>query len=480
MSALQDALSRSDLLAEVRRALATRELEAWVVGGTVRDAVLGRSLGDIDIAVAGSAKDAARALAAALGGSPFELSGEHSTWRVSGPGKAWTVDLAELRDPAGIEADLGLRDFSVNAIAVPLQGGEAIDPAGGIGDLGSGLLRATSESSFDDDPLRIMRLARFGAELGLDPDQRTIELARESAGRADEPAGERRFAELRGMVCGPDALRALELLEMTGATAIVLPQLDALRSVSQSANHHLDVYEHTLEVLRRWLEVERDLEAYAGDEAEAVAAALAEPLADEMTRRDGIRFACLLHDIGKPATRTEAGGFVSFRGHDSVGAEMIAEFCRELRTSRRFCDYLTALARHHLALGFMVVERPLGRRRIWDYISDCGSEALDVTLLTIADRLSAQGSGVPGEAIEGHLDLAREMLGEILAYERQPATEPLLSGTEIATVLGLEPGPRIGAAVAELRAARFAGEVGDREAAEQHLRAWQERSQQVE
>ena len=119
---------------------------------------------------------------------------------------------------------------------------------------------------------------------------------------------------------------------------------------------------------------------------------------------------------------------VSFRGHDRIGAEMVAELCRDLHTSGRFADYQAALTRHHLVLGFMTHERPLGRRRIWEYLDLTGREALDVTMLTIADRLSAQGAGVPAEAIAAHLELAREMLAEIVVLERRGPPRPLLSG----------------------------------------------------
>ena len=412
-------------------------------------------------------------VSAALGGRAFELSDEFETWRVGGPGGAWTIDIAALRGPT-LEADLALRDFTVNAIALPLAaGGDPVDPLGGAADLKQGILRAASDTSFDDDPLRLLRMARIAAEFGLEPEAATLAAARERAATAAEPAGERRFAELRGMLAGSDPLRALELLEQAELTPVVLPELAALRGVEQSANHHLDVYGHTIEVLRRWLEIEADLDTYAGESAEAVAAALEQPLADELTRRDGIRFAAILHDIGKPATRTERDGFVGFRGHDSVGAEMILELGKELRTSRRFARYEAAIAEHHLVLGFMTHERPLSRRRIWDYLSLTGREAMDVTLLTVADRLSARGAGVPEAAIEAHLDLAREMLAEIVALERDGAPEPLLDGNEIGSLLEVS-GPLIGKAVEELAAAQFAGEVSSREEAERHLQDWSE------
>jgi poly(A) polymerase len=474
-SRIEAALAGSEPVRRAREALAPNASSVWIVGGALRDALLGRAIVDVDLAVDGSAEQAAKALARATGGHAFALSNEFGTWRATAGEGGWTIDVAALRG-ATIEEDLHLRDFTVNAAAVPLDGGEPIDPTGGISDAEAGILRAASARSFSDDPLRILRAARIAAELGLRLQPETLKAARAAASDAARPSGERRFAELRGMLTGPDPLGALELLDQLAVTPVVLPQLDALRGVDQSANHHLDVYEHTTEVLRRWLGVEADLGRYAGSVADEVAARLEQPLADELTRSEGIRFAAILHDIGKPATRAEAGGFVSFRGHDAVGAEMVVELCRELRTSRRFAEFQAALTRNHLVLGFMVHERPLPRRRVWEYLERTGGEALDVTMLTIADRLSAQGSGVPEEAIQAHLDLAREMLAEIVAYEREGPPRPLLGGEEVAELLELEPGARIGEALRELAAAQFAGEVADRAAAEEHLRAWHQRT----
>jgi putative nucleotidyltransferase with HDIG domain len=444
---------------------------AWLVGGAVRDAILGGDVVDVDIAFDGDVEAAARQIAADGGGHPFELSDEFATWRVVAREGGWKVDVAALR-AGSIELDLRLRDFTVNAVAVPLAGGSPIDPTGGLGDLEAGVLRVCSDRSFADDPLRVLRAARFAARAGLEPEPETVELARREARRAADPAGERQFTELAALLSGPEPLAGLGLLDRFEATAAVLPELAALRGVEQSANHHLDVHDHTLEVLRRMLEVERDLPRYCGEAAEAVAGLLAEPLADDLTRKDGLRWAALLHDIGKPATRTEREGWVSFLGHDSLGAEMVTALCRRLRTSRRFAGHVAAITRDHQVLGFMVRERPLPPRRVWEYLSRTAPQSLDTTLLTVADRLSAQGGGVPEEAITGHLDLAREMLAAAVAWEREGAPEPLLRGDEIAAETGIAPGPALGEAVTELEAAQYAGEVADRDGAISHLRAW--------
>lgn len=464
---ITSALDRSPLVGELRRTLGDCD-GIWLVGGSVRDVLLGGEVGgDIDLAVSADPKTLARSLARELRASPFQLSAEFGSWRVTGPDGSWTIDLTPLRADS-IEGDLHLRDFTANAIAVPLGGGAPIDPTGGISDTSGRILRACSDASFEDDPLRLLRACRFAAGFGFSLVPETIELARGAATRASEPAGERRLAELKAIVGGPDPIRALELMEQTSVMATALPELHALRGVGQSANHHLDVYDHTIEVMRRWLEIEADLGSYCGEFAPEVERALAEPLADELTRREGIRFAAILHDIGKPATRTEKDGFVGFRGHDVVGAEMVGELFSRLRASRRLGSFVANLTLHHLVLGFMVKDRPLPRRRVWDYLSRTGSEALDVTLLTCADRLSARGGGVPEAAIEGHLELAREMIGEIVALERNGAPDPLLTGGEIAAELGLS-GAAIGEAVGELAAAQFAGEVETREQALEHL-----------
>ncbi len=443
---------------------------AWIVGGAVRDAARGVAVADVDLALDGDVGAAARAIAAAAGGHAFELSAAFATWRVAlGDGSA-TIDLTALRGD-GIEADLRRRDFTVNAVAVPLAGGAALDPAGGLADLDAGLLRAVSERSFSDDPLRVLRAARLAAGLGLAPERGTVALARAAADRAGEAAGERQLAELGALVAGPDPVRGVGILVELGALAGVLPELDALRGVGQSANHHLDAYEHTIEVLRRLLEVEAELPRYAGAVAGAVAEILAEPLADGLTRRDGLRLAALLHDIGKPATRVEGeGGWVSFKGHDRIGARMIDRLCRRLRTSRALRAKLVSITRDHLVLGFMVKDRPLPPRRVYGYLRRTGRDAVDTTLLTVADRLSAQGGGVPEHAIEGHLELARELLAVAVPWELEGPPRPLLRGDEIAAGAGIAPGPRLGEAVRELEAAQWCGEVTTRERALAHLR----------
>jgi putative nucleotidyltransferase with HDIG domain len=450
----------------------------WIVGGAIRDAALGREVRHLDLAVAREERRVALEIGRAVDGPAFRLSEEFGSWRALAGDGSWHVDVVSLRGD-GIEADLALRDFTVNAIAVPLADLAAppVDPHGGLADLDSRLLRAVSERSFADDPLRILRAARIAAALALEVDPKTAALARTEAERAGEPAGERQFAELRLLLTGTDPVRGLGVLDELEAVPAVLPELEALRGVEQNPYHHLDVYGHTIEVLARLIEVEADLEGFTGPAASGVRELLAEPLADELTRGGALRFAALFHDLGKPETRAVGkGGRVLFIGHDRAGARLVRELCSRLRTSRRLADYLANLTLNHLRLGFLVHERPISRRQVYDYLRSTEPDSVDVTVLTVADRLATQGERTRREAVDAHLELAREMVAEALAWRRAGPPGSPIRGDELAAELGLEPGPRLGALLGEIEAAVFAGEVASRDEAIDFARRLRPRS----
>ncbi len=397
--------------------------------------------------------------AAPSGTAAFELSGAFGAWRIVGPHHGWQIDVMPLHAD-GLEADLRARDLTINAIAEPLGGGEPLDPTGGIGDLRAGRLRMVGATSFCADPARVLRVARLAVELGMQPDEDTVAAARAQAGALRGVAGERVFAELRRTIDSDDALRGVALLEQLGAAAAVLPELEALRGVDQTVYHHLDVHDHTLEVLEQAIALQRDPSAVLGPgRGEGVAAALAEPLADGLTRGGALRWGALLHDIAKPLTRTDfGGGRVGFPHHDREGARMSRAILERLRTSERLRAHVAALARHHLRLGFLVHERPLDRRAVYRYLSACEPVGLDVTLLTIADRLATRGRKAD-EAIAAHLEIALPMVDEALAWRAAGPPKALIHGDVLASKLGIEPGPQLGALLAQIAEARFAGEV---------------------
>jgi putative nucleotidyltransferase with HDIG domain len=317
-------------------------------------------------------------------------------------------------------------------------------------------------------------VARFACELGLTPEPGTLAAAREHASGLADVSGERVFAELKRVVCAEAVRDGLALMDELGVTPVVLPELSALRGVEQSHYHHLDVLEHTLAVLDAVVELERDPEPALGEHAAAATAVLAEPLADGLTRGQALRFGALLHDAAKPQTRAETPeGRITFMGHDRAGAEMARTVLSRLRTSERLQAHVAALARHHLRLGFLVHERPLSRRQVFRYLRACEPVEVDVTVLSVADRLATRGRRAD-DAIPAHLDLARELLGEALRWREQGPRTPLVRGDELAAALGIEPGPRLGELLAALDEAAFAEEIATREEAVALARALNE------
>lgn len=484
----------SPALEVVRAALSGRQ--AWLVGGTVRDRELGRDTADLDVVLAGEPEQGARAVASAarranMPAACFPLSERFGAWRVVARDGSWQVDVEALRGDS-IEADLALRDFTVNAIAEPIGdgspldrlGGDAtldpiggrpsLDPLGGLADLAARRLRMTSPRAFADDPLRVLRLVRIAVELGFEIEPATLARAAQESHSLGAVSGERIFMELHRIVSAERAPAGVMLLERLGAMTVVLPELHALRGVEQSRYHHRDVYGHTLEVLERTTELLSNPGGVLGeDHAAELERLLAEPLADGLTRGDALRWGALLHDSAKPLTRgvRASDGTVTFIGHDRQGAELARGVLGRLRTSTRLREHVAALVRHHLRLGFLVHARqPLAREEVYDYLRATEPVEVDVTMLSVADRLATRGKGSE-ESIGAHLDVARQMLGHALGWRAEGPPKPLLRGDELAAELAIQPGPRLGELLEQLTRAQYAGLVRTREQALAFARA---------
>jgi poly(A) polymerase len=462
----------------LRTALAGRR--AWLVGGTVRDRALGRSCAsaDLDVVIDGDPAAAARAVAVAGHAACFALSEDFGAWRVVARDRSWQVDVEPMRGGT-LEADLALRDFTVNAIAEPIGGGDPVDPLGGLADLQARRLRMAGAGAFAEDPLRVLRLVRVALELDLEPDAETLRAAGAVAGGLASVSAERVFMELRRIIGSAAAAKGLQMLGELGATAVVLPELEALRGVEQNRYHHRDVYGHTLEVLERTIELtgaaavrSPELGKVLGAHAAGLDALLAEPLADGLSRGEALRWGALLHDAAKPLTREvrPADGRVTFLGHDARGAELARVVLARLRASERLRGHVAALVRHHLRLGFLVHEpQPLASRSVFAYLRTCSPVEVDVTVLSIADRLATRGDRAQ-ESIDAHLGVAAGLLTDALRWRVEGPPAQLLRGDELAAELGVSTGPRVGELLEQLAEAQYAGELSTREQAVAYAR----------
>jgi poly(A) polymerase len=262
-------------------------------------------------------------------------------------------------------------------------------------------------------------------------------------------------------------------------TTVVLPELEALRGVEQSRFHHRDVYGHTLEVLEQTIALTTpspgrsgEFDALLGDRGAEVDALLAEPLADQLTRGEALRWGALLHDAAKPLTREirPSDGRVTFIGHDSRGAELARAVLERLHASERLRAHVAALVRHHLRLGFLIHEpQPLSRRTVFGYLHACTPVEVDVTLLSAADRLATRGDRAR-ESIDAHVGVARGVLADALSWRAEGPATPFLRGDELAADLGIAPGPRIGELLGELAEGQYAGDITTREQAWAYVR----------
>jgi putative nucleotidyltransferase with HDIG domain len=437
--------------------LAGIDASGWLVGGAVRDRLLGRDTADYDVAVAGEPRSLARLLAARAEGHAFALSEGFGAWRVVAHDRTWQLDLLPLAGDS-IWSDLAKRDLTINALAEPLGGGQVVDPFGGVSDLERRRLRMVSAQAFASDPLRVLRLVRIACELRFDVDPATAAAACRRAPGLAGVAAERVFAELKRIIATDAAVAGIQRMDELAITEVVLPELVALRGVEQSRFHHLDVYAHTLAVLQETIELQRDPAAGFGTAAAAVEAYLRAPLANELTRWEALRLGALLHDIAKPQMRAVTPeGRVTFMGHDAAGADTARAVLTRLRASARLIEHVAGLVLHHLRLGFLVAQRPLSRRAIYHYLRACSPVGVDVTVLSVADRLATRGDRAD-EAIAKHLELAEQMVDEALQWAAAPP-QPPVRGDQLARALGVKPGPELGRVLAELEAASFAREI---------------------
>jgi putative nucleotidyltransferase with HDIG domain len=454
--------STADPLADIRRRAPVDG--AWLVGGSVRDMLLGRPVLDIDLVVAEDPRTVARRLAGEYGGSPFPLSERHGAWRVVSGEQ--TVDIAGCR--GNIEDDLGLRDFTVNAIAVSLDNGEFVDPHGGRGDLDRRLLRTVSDAVFVDDPLRLLRLPRIGHELGFDIDPSSERLASSQADLASRPSGERIFMEMKRLLGGDRPAEGLRLADRIGVLEAVLPEMAPMRGVTQSGHHQLDVWEHTLHVVEAVADIAEHPEHYLPGHAQMVAAELATDAGDELTVAQALRLAALFHDISKPQTRVQMEARISFMGHDRRGADAAAAVLARWKASNALIRFCRVLVREHLALGFSIPHRPLDRRTAYRYLRATEPWPAASVVLSVADRMATRGPSSRLRHLRRHSETADELLG-LIAQLRADHAPPLMRGDEIAEATGAR-GAQIKRLVDMLAEEQAAGTVATRKEALAYVR----------
>ncbi len=502
-----DTFFQSALFGSLRELLSA-EQGVYLVGGALRDALLNRPVHDVDFVVLNrdsrdTVRQMARRAANQLGGAYYMLDEERQTARVileeGGAGQHGVcLDFALARADS-LHGDLELRDFTINAMAADInQPDRLIDPLGGLTDLRARRLRACSECSFIDDPLRVLRGVRLANTLGFQLEENTRRWMTAAVGQLEQVSAERVRDELVRMLESPDAVVAVRVLDHLGVLQVILPETQSMKGVQQSAPHTLDVWEHSMAVLR---ELDRlyALLVEGGDDVGAERTdrnanlihgtawiglghfkqRFVEHYRTAITPNRDMRallfFAALYHDIGKPETLTvEESGRTRFFGHDEASTRHAMSRAHTLAFSQAEIQRMAVIVREHMRVHHLSNDPHLpSRRAIYRFFKATGQAGVDVCLLSLADTLATWNVTLPQEKWQREIEICR-MLLDAWWEHRDEMVSParLLTGTDLMKLFDLQPSPLVGALLDELAEAQACGEVTDREQAEDFARKW--------
>ncbi|HEY4568595.1 MAG TPA: CCA tRNA nucleotidyltransferase [Kribbella sp.] len=466
--AVQALLQLAPVVDELGARFAAAGHELALVGGPVRDILLGRGSKDLDFATSAH-PDVIERLLSGWADHVWDIGKAFGT---IGCRKAdWVLEITTYRsesyDPTSrkpevqygdsLEGDLARRDFAMNAMAVRLPSHQFVDPYGGIADVANKLIRTpgTPEDSFSDDPLRMMRAARFAAQLGFTPDPAVVAAMTAMADRITIVSAERVRDELIKLICADHPRIGLDLLVSTGLADHVLPELPALKLAEDEHHRHKDVYQHSLTVLDQAIDLESRLSVSTPDFV--------------------VRFAALIHDIGKPKTRRfEGERKVTFHHHDVVGAKLARKRMKALRFSNEQIDQVSKLIELHLRFhgygGGEWTDSAVRR-----YVRDAGDQLERLHVLTRADCTTRNRR--KAEQLRAAYDDLEVRIGRLQEQEELDALRPDLDGNQIMQILGISPGREVGEAYKFLMNLRLdEGPLGEDRAREELLRWWSERS----
>jgi poly(A) polymerase len=473
----------------LRRVIAAipADAELYLVGGAVRDALLGRRSYDLDFVLPAGALRFARKLADSLGGAYFPLDAEREYARIvldrddanKIEGGRIKLDFAAYQGDT-LDSDLRLRDFTINAMAISVHPPHTlVDPLGGAADLIAKRLRVCSSQSLNHDPLRVLRAVRQAVDFDLQITPETIQLMRQATGQLGRVSLERIRDEIFRILDGRNPRLSLEILGLIGVLESILPELVKLKGVEQSAPHVYDVWAHTLEVIKKLSAVYATLAFdYETDTAsnlmlglvsvrlgryrQALQAHLEEQLNPERSLRALVFFSALYHDSGKALTRQlDDEERVRFFGHDQEGERLAVARAQELRLSNLEIERLRLVVRHHMR-PFLLgqLDGMPTRRAIYRFFRDTGAAGVDICILSMADMLATYGPNLCQEDWARHLDIVRCLLEAWWEHPQEQVMPPaLINGHELMSELDLSPGPGIGQILEAIREAQAVGKV---------------------
>ncbi|AEE14381.1 polynucleotide adenylyltransferase/metal dependent phosphohydrolase [Thermodesulfobium narugense DSM 14796] len=442
--------------------------DVFLVGGAVRDLLIGKEISDYDFLVSeGSVSDIAKLLASNLGGKFFFLKGaNYSSKTIRILKEGLQIDISEPKG-SNLQEDLLERDFTINSMAIRMSDGALFDSAEGIRDLINKRIRLTSDLAFIKDPVRLIRAYRFVAEMNFQLDERTGILIMEQAPLISQVPSERVRDEIFKILNLKNSADVLYNLWKAGILKIIFPELTLLEKVSAEPQrfHHLNGLEHSFEALRCLERILLFKSPIWHDISEKLTHYLNHIIGGGRKNLQLLKLATLLHDVGKPITMKLDSNKTSFLNHDQEGSIIVEKIARRMRLSKSEIKELKHLVKNHMQPIFIPPEN--SEAHILKFLSRTYPYTVNITLLSLADRLSSRGQKITLSYILERYRLYKKIIKTSLYYE--PPKKLPLNGKEIMKLLNLEPGPTVGIALKMLKGAMIRGEVKDEEDAKAFL-----------
>ncbi|MDD5729741.1 MAG: HD domain-containing protein [Candidatus Omnitrophica bacterium] len=470
-------LENKYLLKEVERLARKKRVKLYIVGGIIRDILLGRRKDnpDIDFCLEKGAINFARQASKELKSGFVVLDRAHGCARVvkKSKGRIYTLDFTDFRGKT-LKDDLSHRDFGINSLAVGLEKICALpeinhfkefeellyDPCGGLKDLKEKKIRLVNKKGFDEDPLRIMRAFSLASLLDFKIDKQALGLINLKKRKITSVSAERVRDEIFKMLCGRSSWDSVMKLDKLGLLDLLVPEFKPMRELNQGPYHHLDVWNHSLETFRH-------LELILNNPpiSEKITPYLEEEVSYGRKRYELLKLAALLHDIGKPRTLRMEKGKVTFHGHERTGAFMAQDIGIRFKLSNDEIKLLKSIIFAHLRPGYLADNAVLTPRAKFRFYRDTGPEAVSVLLVSLADQRATAGRLATKDSRLRHEKLVRRLLREYFTEQKAEKKERLLNGNDLIKQFKLKPSRVIGRLLSEIEEAQAIGRIKSKEEA---------------
>jgi len=449
----------------------SRKVKLYLVGGALRDLILKRKKDnpDFDFCLKKGSLNFGRKLARQLKAAFVVLDEEHAACRMVKriEGKLYTFDFTEFRAPT-LEKDLLHRDFTINAMALEFKdvfsdkdlNALIVDPYSGGADLKRKIIKVTGKNSFREDPLRILRAFSFSCMLNFSLDKETLHLVKKEKNRIIAVSSERIREELFKIFDSSTAYDSLVVLDRIKIFEIIFPEIKPMRGIGQGPYHHLDVWQHTLETLRQF-----ELILKSVKQNPQINDYLDQEISSLRKRSSLLKFACILHDVGKPGALRRQKGKIIFHGHEGVGLGLTRVIWRRLKLSNEEGRALERIVFCHLRPGYLADYDHPTQRAIFRYFRDTGSEALAVLLLSLADQRATKGPLTTALSRLRHEKLVKSLIRKLLEKQRQKKTVRFFNGNDIMKKFKLPASVLIGTVLNALEEAQAIGKIKNKKEA---------------